>query len=380
MSVLRRRVVLSVAVLLGLCCCAAADRALVRAAAAPGAAPPRELPPISAGPCTVSWTPANGLLLRWDGVPVVRKSTLYVVKAGWSGLLLDQRTAPVRVTPWSEDAATGPKWAGSRSKTTMRFATYTFTLAGDGRTFAVDLAYRLKRDVPAEIEYGAAYLSGPVLQGATYTAAGHTENAWEGISGPISVLPPPAGRTQEQNRLAPPFEGLSLATRLGPISVRYEGNARRPVIFDARSDPQGWAQEFPVFWMGIGSPPAPVAFADGERRATFTFAFEAPATATATHNAKAEQPGPDAAQPSLVPVSDARAPYVPPVPLVIPRPKQMIVRGEPFRLTPQTRIVVPDGATQADKQPPRFCARTFASASGWICPWFGRAASCKAKT
>ncbi len=113
--------------------------AVAHAAAAPGA-PLRELSPVSAGRCTVSWTPANGLSLRWDGVPIVRKSTLYIVKAGWSGLLLDQRTVPVRVTPWNEDAATGAKVAQVTLENNDALAAYTFTLAGDGRTFAVDLA------------------------------------------------------------------------------------------------------------------------------------------------------------------------------------------------------------------------------------------------
>ena len=43
-------------------------------------------------------------------------------------------------------------------------------MAAMGETLMVELTYRLKQDIPAEIEYAAGYLSGPVLQGATFCA------------------------------------------------------------------------------------------------------------------------------------------------------------------------------------------------------------------
>ena len=132
------------------------------------AAPPAELPPITVGRVMVSWNPGRGLLLKVDGVPVARQSTLYIVKKGWTGTLLDQRDADWKTLGWQIGADGAQTAQLSAENASARFA-YTLTLAkaGPGETFTVDLAYHLKEGVaPAEFEYAAAYWSGTVLQGA----------------------------------------------------------------------------------------------------------------------------------------------------------------------------------------------------------------------
>ncbi len=317
--------------------------ATAAAAAAQEGSPVNTLPPITVGRCTVGWTPKNGLSVAYDGVPVVRKSSLYLVKAGWNGVLLDQSSAPVRISPWT-DTSVG-KTARIALENENAACIYTLTVAAPD-TVTVALTYRLMKDVPAEIEYAAAYLSGPVLQGAAFIAA----TADGERRGQAAATPPARGRSQEANRLAPPFERLAFNTRLGGVSLRYSGDAPRPIIFDARSEPQGWAREFPVFWMGIGAPAQPIAFQDGQRRATFTFAFS-PSTPLSAAGERLGRPSAGVgASAGVRAVPNARVPYVPPTPLVIPRPKQMTVTGKPFRINRQTRIVVADGATAADKQ------------------------------
>lgn len=333
----------------------------------------RELALTVVGRCAVSWTPERGLNVRYDGVPLVHRSSLYVVWAGWSGLLLDQNSAPAVITPWTDTSLGRGKTARIVLENADAVCVYTLTLSAAStltdagiavprETLTVDLAYRLKRDAAgggAEIEYAAGYLSGPVLQGATYFAVAGGGGAQ--TSGCIAATPPAAGRTQAENRLVPPFSRLVLNTRLVPVFLSYEGGsgaAPLPVIFDARADAQDWARAFPVFWMGIGSPPAPLTVADGERHATFTFAFapDAPPAAElpALFPNRGEGKEGRAAPVGTRAVPDARAPVVPSgaPPLVIPRPKQMTLNtnGEPFRLTPATRIVVADGATARDKQ------------------------------
>jgi hypothetical protein len=300
---------------------------------------PAALPPVTVGRTTVAWTPANGFSLAVDGVAVVRKSTLYVVKEGWNGLLLDQTTPPV-VSPW-KDADDGAKTATVTLENADAACAYTFTVTPRD-TVTVDLAYRMKRDVPAEIEYAAGYLSAPVFAGGT---VGGGNGPKRFAPSPISLAPPAPGRPQEENRLAPPFKTLSFETRLGRIGVFYTGGAAEdPVIFDARGDDQAWATEFPVFWMGLGSPARKFGLKDGTRHATFTYTVgAAPASATAAPSLATFAAGARG-------LSDAYRPVPSATPLVIPRPKEMTTAGAPFRLTKRTSLVVaPNAAPEAKR-------------------------------
>ena len=298
--------------------------------------PPTTLPPVTVGRMTVAWSGANGLSVAVDGVPTVRKSTLYLVKRGWSGVLLDQSSAPPVVTPWA-NGTNGTQTATISLDTPDAACVYQLTAAPSEVT--VDLAYRLKRDIPAEIEYGAAYLSAPVLEGAALTGG-------SGKAQTVSVTPPAAGRTQEQNRLATSFSLLRFATRRGLFSVAFSGDAPRPLLFDARSDDEGWAREFPTFWLGIGSPEQPVTFKDGVRHATFRFRVGEAASGggiapalTLAGNATPTRP-------------DTYAPTLPAAPLILPRPKEMRMETDAraFRPNAQTRLVVRDGATPDDRR------------------------------
>lgn len=294
-----------------------------------------ELFPTTVGRCTFAWTASQGLSLAYEGVPILRKSTLYIVKAGWSGTLLGQPDAPRAVTV--ADLPGGGKTARVTLENDAAVCVYTLTATPDDRV-TLDLAYRLKQDIPAEFEF-AGYLSAPVLLNAPYTA----ETTEGRRSGRVAVAQPAARASQEQNRLMPPFTGLTFDTRLAKMTVAFSGTSPKPVLFDARSDAQGWAKDFPVFWMGIGSPSLPLTLADGERRATFRFAFDAPPAPPAAPEASGEGA-------KILPLSAARMPVVAQTPLVIPRPKQMQAAEKSFRITPETRIVVADNANVRDKQ------------------------------
>ena len=315
-------------------------------------APNATLPPTTVGRYTVAWNPADGLHVAVDGVPVIRESSLYIVKAGWSGVLLDQSEATPVVSGWSKSGA------GQTAKVTLENAdavcTYTFTIAasGEAQSLDVSLAYRLKRDVPAEIEYAAGYLSGNVLTGATF--AGNAAETPLAVR-EISVAPPPAKNTQEQNRLSAPFTDIRLGTRLGTLQIIYSGTAPRPVLFDARSETQDWATTFPVFWLGVGSPAPAVKFADGEKTAHFQFVL---GPAGNMPHAVPAVSGETVTRNTIVP--DAFVPGAPRqvfaeqntgLPLVIPTPKKITLRekGRPFRLNPQTKIVLCDDSA-ATKQ------------------------------
>src|SRR5690242_8817356 len=73
-------------------------------------APPTSLAPVTVDRTTVAWSPADGMTLAVDGVPVVRKSTLAIVKKGWMGVLLDQRAVTPKIEGWNA-AADGSRTA-----------------------------------------------------------------------------------------------------------------------------------------------------------------------------------------------------------------------------------------------------------------------------
>jgi hexosaminidase len=311
----------------------------VRAQAPAPANPPTSLPPVTVGRTTVAWSPANGLNIAVDGVPVVRKSTLHIVKKGYTGEVLYQTKAKPVISAW-QAAANGAQSATVTLENENAVGKYTFTVSPNDAV-DVDFSYRLKQDIPAEIEYGAGHLNGMVLQGAMMSGP---ENSGVPLI-QVPVAPPAPGRSQEENRLAPPLDEIRFATRLGFLTIAYSGTAPKPVLFDARSDAQEWAKEFPVFWLGIGSPQQPVVFAEGERNARFRFLI-GPRPGITTVDI-AEMKGVI----SRLPVQkDAYTPPQTTPPLIIPRPKQMTVaRVNPFRLTPRTKIVLTTGGPDAER-------------------------------
>ena len=302
------------------------------------------LAPVTADRLTVGWTAANGLTLAIDGVPFVRRSSLVIVKAGWTGVLLNQPEIKPKITDWAT-APGGTRTAIITLENADAVCSYTLNVSQQN-SVTVDLAYRLKRDIPAEIEYAAGYLSGPLLQGASvgnYTA-GITGTSTDGVPARISVAPPAPEKTQDQNRLGPPLKSVTLGTRLGAVSIDYSGTAPAPILFDGRSDSMVWATDFPLFWLGIGSPSPKIAFKDGERHAAFTFRVAPAAPASAPLITEAPSATAEAVPAAYVPTLSAQ-------PLILPRPKAMTVRegASGLRLSKTTRIILTDKSPNARK-------------------------------
>ena len=140
----------------------------------------------------IGWTPAAGLSLTLDGISIAVKSSLYVVKAGWTGQLFGMPSAKWSTTGWvaipggfaAEVVATNPDVS----------VTYRFSIT-DPDGIQVDMTANLLRDIPAEIEYACAYIASPALIGSS----GYADGAPFRIP---SRLPKP-GRSQQENRLCP---------------------------------------------------------------------------------------------------------------------------------------------------------------------------------
>jgi hexosaminidase len=292
---------------------------------------------------TVGWTQSNGLTISIDGVPFVRRSSLVIVKPGWTGTILNQPAIKPRITDWVT-GADGAKTAKVILENDDAVCNYTLRVSPQNQV-TIDLGYRLKRDIPAEIEYAAGFLSGTLLQGARVRdyVANTTGTSVGAVSSLISVTPPTPGTTQEQNRLGPPLKSVTLGTRLGSITIGYSGTAPAPVLFDGRSDTGAWATDFPLLWLGIGSPSQAIKSADGERHAVFTFNIGSAPTVTMSETVNAAA--------TVEAMDRAFIPTLSAAPLVLPRPKAMTVRegASGLRLSKTTRIVLTDKSPNARK-------------------------------
>ena len=121
------------------------------------------------GRVTVGWTPANGLNVALDGVPVIRRSTFYLVKAGWSGVLFNPTTVRWIETPWHK---VGQSWlAEASAENESAFVAFEWLVTEHAVT--TTLRYRLKSDIPAEIEWAAGYVNANLLAGTAVSGDTH---------------------------------------------------------------------------------------------------------------------------------------------------------------------------------------------------------------
>lgn len=272
---------------------------------------------------TVGWSPTNGLSVSFDGVPVIRRSTFYLVKAGWSGVLFNPSLVRWSETPWTKS---GKGWS-AEARGENESATVVFSWFVTESAVTTTLRYRLKQDISAELEWAAGYLNANVLEGAALS--GDTRL-------PAVPIAPLTG-SQDERRLGPPFRKLTFGTKLGELTLHWHGT-ERPVCFDARKEPFEWAQAAPIFWMGLGSPARPIRFAEAEQTESFTLALRPAPTASATRHRLSLRATPRRA---------AFTPVVARTPLVIPTPKKLTVTGPPVRLTEKTKIELVGPGTDA---------------------------------
>jgi len=283
------------------------------------------------------FSPDRNVELWYRGISVVRRSSLYMVKPGWTGLLYDGRNGKPVVTVGATADGAGRVITARDQNADMRVG-YTITLGADGSA-TTDLAYALKRDVPGDMEYAAAYLNAPLLADAPFTA----QSADGPHQGVVPVATPSAD--EAANRFVPSFRTLALQTRVGALRVSVSGDWPDFICFDARRESQSWAQESPVFWMGLGVTSSHPLHYEGGRTFHVTTRYEFQSGAKAVP----VETGVVTAGPRiLTPVADARAPPSA-LPVVIPQPKTMALTGNRLQLDAKTRLVIADDATVQDK-------------------------------
>src|SRR5439155_10812298 len=103
---------------------------------------------VRAGRWQMDFTGPKGVQLAFDGVPVIRKSTLYVVAPGWTKVLYDQSAIKHQIQTRADGDAQVVTIDGANE---LFSAHYEVTLRPDD-TATVALTYQLLQDAPAEFE------------------------------------------------------------------------------------------------------------------------------------------------------------------------------------------------------------------------------------
>ena len=90
---------------------------------------------------TVAWAPDNGLTISIDNVPFVRRSSLAIVKPGWTGIIFNQPAVKPQITDWMS-APDGAKTARITLENSEVVCHYTLSVSPKN-SVSVDLGYQL---------------------------------------------------------------------------------------------------------------------------------------------------------------------------------------------------------------------------------------------
>src|SRR5262249_30125897 len=123
-----------------------------------------ELPAVTVGRMTVAWTAADGLLLSFDNVPVVRGSQIRIIGDGRT--LLDAASGNAKVSGWEDSADGGKKASVTLSGEEATVVLALAVLPSGDVTVAANVQRADGARVPATLFYTAGLLAGSVAQGA----------------------------------------------------------------------------------------------------------------------------------------------------------------------------------------------------------------------
>jgi hexosaminidase len=281
--------------------------------------------PLAANPASSPWSvgfdPRYGLSLRYDGIPIIRQSTLYIVSPDWTPVLYNQEQLPQQVERFAGRGGPGLTIRGENEVFSARYRME----ALDETRFHILFEGSLKKDVPAHIEFAAAYFNGNLISGVPFRGESNAGEA----RGRVQDLP--VSIDQHANEVLPFFRWLEFDSRIGKLRVEADAGGERVMFFDARRDPQGWARRAPIFWCGLGVPTRPLSYGQPVR-------FEM--TISLQPKEAGIPEGIASVASEIQPVPSAQSPRERPV-LIVPTPKTAhLGNGEGFLLTDQARWTI----------------------------------------
>lgn len=276
-------------------------------------------------PWRLSFDARSGLSVHYEGVPVIRQSTLAIVSPGWTPVLYNQQHVAPEVEPFD---GTGGPGLRVRGENDVFAATYELEALEENR-FHLSFEGELKKEAPARIEL-AVYFNANLISGLPYRGQSPAGE----VTGRVPAFP--QSIDQHANDLLPSFECLEFDSRLGKLRLEAEAGNERVMFFDARRDPQPWARRAPIFWTGLGSPSRPLTYGQ-PARFELEFSIQTPAEKPAAETTLT---------PPATPTPLAQSPRERPV-TIIPTPKSARFEGKGFTLSPDTRWTI----RQSDDDP-----------------------------
>lgn len=271
-------------------------------------------------------TDGSGIELRFQGVPIIYKSTLYATKPGWKGYFYRQDKEKPKITKDVDGTLhVIDKNADFRSEYELRPVNAT--------TFRIHYRGELLKDAAAQLELNLGYFNANLITNRSYTA---TEKVTGKVTtGKIAIFPKDPGLFN--NDLAPGFETLTFDSRLGKMTLKVE--TEKPFLFgDARNYPHLSELSPPFFWLGGRASHFPLK-KNQPVEATVTITIE-PLTSGALQNR------PDISiTPKLLEDDSAQNSNLRPV-QIVPKPKQMTVDSKKYFLLGDSinaSIIAPKG-------------------------------------
>ncbi len=286
------------------------------------------IPNLSAGKMSASFY--GSFSLRYGGIPIIRESSLWVHDPSWRVHYYGFNQVGKDITVREID---GGKEGLIPYHNEHFLGHHRVTVKPNSASF--EFQYKLISDVKdADMEYCFGFLSAPLIAGCPFQA--ETEN------GPVSGTVPAICKSSNsmETLLTPsPIHKITIASRIGKMTLEVTGEPAGVMIFDARKVFAEWAERAPVFWCGVLGTHLETG---QDHTQTITLTLDPTSV---------EQPRPSA-QPAGGEVraedsAELRVPAERPV-LVIPAPKSMKETPGDFVLTPETRIVVAEEARGED--------------------------------
>lgn len=281
----------------------------------------------NAAPWSVNFTGANGISLSYNGVPIIFKSTLYVMKPGWTGGLYNQRTD-------KQEVQKKPDGALHVSGSSDYFHAEYELRALDAQTFEIHFRGELTQDVPAQIELNEGFFNANPIANRPFEATPRNADK-STFTGVVPAYPAKEGLAV--NNLSPDFQTLNFDSRLGKVSIKVL--SPRPAIFaDGRRYPHLRSEKTPFFWLGWMAGTQPLK--KGEPLETTVTIHIEPSDANANE--------PLSIQPKITPVADVFKMDNRQI-QIVPKPKEMTVdAAKHFSITNATpwSVIAPAGETR----------------------------------
>ena len=194
----------------------------------------------SENPWGVKFNERSGLYVEYQGVPVIWRSTLYVVKPGWLGTLFGEHTEKYEI---AENTVNGLPEVKVKGESETFVGNWTIKVVSD-KTVKIDFNGRLKKDVPCQAEFNLGCFNANLIANKSYKGVKRDGSKFRGK---VAVYPTKRGMWAAN--IMPSFKKFEFDSTLGKFKVDVT-SPLSSVFFDARNSASGWAATVPQFWCG----------------------------------------------------------------------------------------------------------------------------------